>query len=321
LLKVYPSRMEGTCTVKATGPRPKIVVSVVGRGVVGHAGARLLADVADASGLTSAVNDALAGVRQRQGGHDPGRVAVDVAVMIADGGVAIADLAVLRDQPGLFGAVASDPTAWRVLSDVDDKALAGLRAARAQARELAWAQAAETRGGFADLEPRDGVGGRAGDFGDELVGVVDAPGTVGFFDVEGLSGVADADVDALSGDDEGAAAADPTLDADWFGCGLGWWSGGAGVAQSGLFGGGERVGQAAQQDAVVDELQQAAVEAAGDPAAGEVVADGVLPTGQPDHANGGGLPEAEQGEPLRGPGGSGYASGRRWDGIGRGRGW
>ena len=113
--------------------------------MVGHAGARLLADVADATGLTSAVSEALAGLRQRQGGHDPGRVAVDVAVMLADGGVAIADLAVLRDQPGLFGPVASDPTAWRVLSDVDSDALVRLRTARARARELAWAQAAETR--------------------------------------------------------------------------------------------------------------------------------------------------------------------------------
>jgi hypothetical protein len=48
-----------------------------GRGVVGHAGARLLADPADATGLTSAFGQALAGLRQRQGGHDPGRIAVD----------------------------------------------------------------------------------------------------------------------------------------------------------------------------------------------------------------------------------------------------
>jgi hypothetical protein len=71
---------------------------------------------------------------------------VDLAVMLADGGEAIADLAVLRDQAGLFGAVASDPTAWRMLSVLDSAALAGLRAARAGARELAWAQTVETRG-------------------------------------------------------------------------------------------------------------------------------------------------------------------------------
>jgi hypothetical protein len=45
-------------------------------------------------------------------------VLADVAVMIADVGEAIADLAVLRNQPGLFGRVASPATAWRVLDSV-----------------------------------------------------------------------------------------------------------------------------------------------------------------------------------------------------------
>jgi hypothetical protein len=72
--------------VKATATRPKITVTGDGRGVVGHAGARLLADLADATGLTSAFSQSLAAVRQRQGGHDPGRIAVDLAVMLADGG-------------------------------------------------------------------------------------------------------------------------------------------------------------------------------------------------------------------------------------------
>jgi hypothetical protein len=136
--------------MQITGSRPKIVAAADGRGVVGHAGARLLADLADATGLSAAFSDALAPLRVRQSGHDPGRVAVDLAVMLADGGEAIADLAVLRNQAELFGAVASDPTAWRLLSDLDGAVLARLRVARAQARELAWAQAAETRTGLPD---------------------------------------------------------------------------------------------------------------------------------------------------------------------------
>jgi len=62
----------------------------------------------------------------------------DLAVMLADGGVAIGDLAVLRDQPGLFGPVASTATAWRVLASVDDTLLGQLKTARAVARERAW---------------------------------------------------------------------------------------------------------------------------------------------------------------------------------------
>jgi hypothetical protein len=127
--------------MQVTGLRPKIVAAADGRGVVGHAGARLLADLADATGLTGAFSDALAPLRVRQSGHDPGRIAVDLAVMLADGGEAIADLAVLRNRADLFGLVACDPTAWRLLSDVDGAALARLREARAHARELAWTQA------------------------------------------------------------------------------------------------------------------------------------------------------------------------------------
>jgi hypothetical protein len=66
-----------------------------------------------------------------------GRVALDLAVMLADGGEAIADLAVLHNQPDLFGEVASDPTAWRVLAALDEPALRRLRMARVEAREVA----------------------------------------------------------------------------------------------------------------------------------------------------------------------------------------
>ena len=134
--------------MKTTRSRPRLSVTSDGRGVVAHAGARLLADLAEAAGLTGAFGDALAGLRTRRGGHDPGRVAVDVAVMLADGGQTISDLAVLRDQAELFGQVASPATAWRVLNGIDEQALARLRVARAAAREIAWAQHADTRGDF-----------------------------------------------------------------------------------------------------------------------------------------------------------------------------
>ena len=130
--------------MQRTSSRPKIVVMADGRGVVGHAGTRLLTDLADATGLADAMSDALAPLRRRASGHDPGRVALDVAVMLADGGEAISDLAVLRGQRDLFGPVASKATAWRVLNDLDAAGVDRVRAARATAREVAWAQAAET---------------------------------------------------------------------------------------------------------------------------------------------------------------------------------
>jgi thioesterase domain-containing protein len=134
--------------VQGIGLRPQVYVSADGSGVVGHAGARLLADLAEATGLTAAYSATLMPLRPRGTGHDPGRVATDLAVMLADGGEAIADLAVLLDQAGVFGAVASTPTAWRLLADTDETALAWLRAARGSAREVAWMQAAETGEGI-----------------------------------------------------------------------------------------------------------------------------------------------------------------------------
>jgi hypothetical protein len=72
----------------------------------------------------------------------------DLAVLLADGGDCLSDLAVLRDQPELFGAVASTPTAWRVVEQVarDPDGLAGLRAARAHARAAAWRVGAHVEG-------------------------------------------------------------------------------------------------------------------------------------------------------------------------------
>jgi hypothetical protein len=58
------------------------------------------------------------------------------------------------------GPVASAPTAWRVLAGIDAEALAGLRAARAAARERAWLARAELRGPGREL-PAVAAGGRS----------------------------------------------------------------------------------------------------------------------------------------------------------------
>jgi hypothetical protein len=60
--------------------------------------------------------------------------------------MAISDIAVLADQEALFGPVASDATCWRLLEALDEAALAAIAAARARAREVAWAQRAEATG-------------------------------------------------------------------------------------------------------------------------------------------------------------------------------
>ena len=72
--------------------------------------------------------------------------------MLADGGEAIADLAGLRNEPGLFGQVASPATCCRVLDGVDADTLAGVKRARAVARERAWLLRAEAGRGRPRLQ-------------------------------------------------------------------------------------------------------------------------------------------------------------------------
>jgi hypothetical protein len=137
---------EGTLRVQATNSRSSFEVTTDGTGVVGHAGAALLRVLADRLGLTAAL-----GWRGLQGRRRYPDAAVlrDLAVLLADGGDCLSDLAVLRDQPALFGPVASTPTAWRVLERAasDPDGLARLRAARAHGRGRAWAA-----GGDPDVE-------------------------------------------------------------------------------------------------------------------------------------------------------------------------
>ena len=120
--------------------RPVTVeVTADGAGLVSHAGTALLAQVADKLGLTGALSLRLAVLKQRRRGHDPGRVIRDVAVMLADGGECVSDLGAMRDQQALFGKVASDSTAFRVIDRVASEELVGeLRGAHARARERFW---------------------------------------------------------------------------------------------------------------------------------------------------------------------------------------
>ena len=103
---------EGTLRVQATNWASGFEVTTDGTGVVGHAGAALLRELADRLGLTAALGWRQPGGHRR---HPDAAVLRDLAVMLADGGDCLSDLAVLRDQPAVFGPVASTPTAWRVV--------------------------------------------------------------------------------------------------------------------------------------------------------------------------------------------------------------
>jgi hypothetical protein len=107
-------------------------------GLSSRAGTALMALVAQRLGLTDGLCAALQGTRERRSAHHPGRVLCDLAVMAADGGRCVSDLAALAGQGALFGEVASVSTARRVLLSVGEVELDLVRQARALARERAW---------------------------------------------------------------------------------------------------------------------------------------------------------------------------------------
>ena len=128
--------------MKRSKGKARFKVSADGKGVVSHAGTALLRELAAETGLVEGWTAALIDTYRLPPMHAPGQVLVDLAVSIADGGDAARHLRTLRDQPRLFGLVASDPTAWRVIDKVDSARLDLLRTARAAARERAWAAGA-----------------------------------------------------------------------------------------------------------------------------------------------------------------------------------
>jgi len=126
--------------VTRDGRRLTVDVCSDGDGLVSHAGSALLAQVADKTGLTRVLSSGLGGLRQRRGGHDPGRVVRDLAVMLADGGDCLSDLRAVADQAALFGPVASTSTAFRVIDQIacTPGLLDALGDAHARARERVW---------------------------------------------------------------------------------------------------------------------------------------------------------------------------------------
>jgi Transposase DDE domain group 1 len=132
--------------VKITGLYPRVRVDTSATAAVGQAGGVLLTRTVTATGLDRFMSAALSRWRKPLAVHDPGKVITDLALSLALGGDCLADLAVLRAEPGVYGRVASDPTVSRTISTLAADAPAVLKAidtARAAARHQAWKLAAD----------------------------------------------------------------------------------------------------------------------------------------------------------------------------------
>jgi hypothetical protein len=136
--------------VKNNARGTRVTVSADGRGLVSQAGAVLLWETMRVTGLARGLSAGLEPWRAPRAVHDPGKVIADLAAALALGGDCLADIAVLREQPELAGPVASDPVVSRLTRDLaaaGPRALKAIRAARAEARERAWALAGDAAPG------------------------------------------------------------------------------------------------------------------------------------------------------------------------------
>ncbi|GMA21472.1 hypothetical protein GCM10025862_34930 [Arsenicicoccus piscis] len=126
---------------KRSGLYPHVRVDAADVPAVAHAGGALLTRTVRVSGLGTTLSDALRPWRKNLARHDPAKVVTDLAVSLALGGDACRDAALLRDEPSLFGPVASDATISRTIAalagDIErvEKAIAQARAA---ARSHVW---------------------------------------------------------------------------------------------------------------------------------------------------------------------------------------
>lgn len=128
-------------TARARRRRRRTEVTADADGLIGLSGAFLLAETAATIGLDRQLSAALAPWRKPRAIHDPGKIVLDLGIMLAAGGDCPADVAGLRAEGGVFGLVASDPTVSRLVDTLavgGQEALSALRAARAKARVWAW---------------------------------------------------------------------------------------------------------------------------------------------------------------------------------------
>ncbi|MDV9202676.1 IS1380 family transposase, partial [Streptomyces sp. Wh19] len=133
---------------KSTGWDRRLSVVADGKRLIGHAGAVLLRRCADRTGLTQALAKVLpsstaAGWRERAG------VLVQLAIAITLGAANLseAEQLQLHHRP-LFGSAASDSTARRTLSALDEATLIKIAKVRARVRRQVWSLLRLRPGGF-----------------------------------------------------------------------------------------------------------------------------------------------------------------------------
>lgn len=127
--------------MKPTRTYPRLHVDTAPSNAIGQAGGMLLTETVHTSGIGHYLKQALAAWKKPFAVHDPAKILTDIAITLALGGDALSDSSVLRDEPDLYGPVASNPTITRLIRTLAadaDRVLAALNTARAAARARVW---------------------------------------------------------------------------------------------------------------------------------------------------------------------------------------
>jgi hypothetical protein len=127
--------------VKPTRTYPRLHIDTAPSNALGQAGGMLLTETVHTSGLGHHLKQALAAWKKPFTTHDPAKILTDIAITLVLGGDALSDSSVLRDEPDLYGPVASNPTITRLIRTLAadaDHALAAINTARAAARAHVW---------------------------------------------------------------------------------------------------------------------------------------------------------------------------------------
>jgi hypothetical protein len=104
--------------VKRNPPDSRPKVRADASGIVSNAGVDLLYRTAGTTGLDQQLRKALQPWCKPLAIHHPGKIILDLVVMLAAGGDCPADIAMLRSGQQVFGPVASDPTVSRLIREL-----------------------------------------------------------------------------------------------------------------------------------------------------------------------------------------------------------
>jgi hypothetical protein len=129
----------------------RLEVTADADGLAGHAGGIILREMADRSGLTAALKDAL-DRENRFPEVDRGVAMVSAAVMIALGGESMSGIAILQHLSLLLGEPVTWQTLRRTLDLADPVTLGKIAQARARIRAHVWELIAARASGFPWLE-------------------------------------------------------------------------------------------------------------------------------------------------------------------------